>query len=409
MSKNFVYDNVGFSNVMESQSPGLKRNETKWIANGAGRDRVKKPKTRKVIEGKTKAKDEFVYSMDSIEWSDLTFTAKDLIERGKLSAIVKVSDDCNPNGFPPGQIMQIVTSTEQDRIYAQDEMGNLISLPKSSALPISLEDGTSTTIADLVDSLHENKTPIAARINSSMISESRMLLHGKSLLLKYVKREKFLKGCLIEEAWVDQTRIVVIPIFLPIQFYVAEGMRGATPEEWHEYQLMYIRTIRRFVIKQADNFEDIFLHNESEDSERSDNYLIYSSLNDYTNWKPQEYYNISEFEKTNPSVPTLPPRDYSERVESAADVVDVIPDIIQETSVLTIETIPNDLSELSAGGVIDCLKLLNVDFDQFKRRKIDGAALLSLDDIKVLQTIFELSPLQAATLIRFIRGWRPQT
>lgn len=104
MSKNFVYDNVGFSNIMESRSPGLKQNETKWIANGAGKDRVKKQKTRKVIEGKTKAKDEFVYSMDSIEWSDLTFTVKDIIERDKLPAIVKVSNKCNPSGFPPGQV-----------------------------------------------------------------------------------------------------------------------------------------------------------------------------------------------------------------------------------------------------------------------------------------------------------------
>lgn len=154
--------------------------------------------------------------------------------------------------------MLIVTSTEQDRIYAQDETGNLISLPKSCSLPVSLEDGTESTMEELMHSLQQTKTPISARINSSMIAESRMLLHGKSLLLKYVKREKFLKGCLIEEAWIDQSRIIPIPIFLPIQFYVAEGMRGATTEEWNEYQLMYIRTIRRFVLKQADKFEGKF-------------------------------------------------------------------------------------------------------------------------------------------------------
>lgn len=149
-------------------------------------------------------------------------------------------------------------------------------------------------------------------------------------------------------------------------------------------------------------FVDIYLHNESEDSEKSDNYTIYPSLNQYSNWESQDYSNLPDPVPARPRAPILPPRDYQESG-------DVTPDILRKARVIDIDSIPSDLNVLSHSEVIDCLNLLNIETDKFKKRNIDGTTLLSLDDVKVLQTIFELPPIQAADLIRFIRGWRPKT
>lgn len=44
--------------------------------------------------------------------------------------------------------------------------------------------------------------------------------------------------------WIDQSRVLTIPSFLGTEFATAEGMRGATNDEWTDYKNMFSRSVR---------------------------------------------------------------------------------------------------------------------------------------------------------------------
>ena len=44
--------------------------------------------------------------------------------------------------------------------------------------------------------------------------------------------------------WIDQSQVLTIPSCLGTEFAVAEGMRGATRDEWADYKNMFSRSVR---------------------------------------------------------------------------------------------------------------------------------------------------------------------
>lgn len=80
-----------------------------------------------------------------------------------------------------------------------------------------------------------------------------------------------------------------------------------------------------------------------------------------------------------------------------------------QSSIRTVDDVPESTDSLTVADVSQCLRLLNMEAHvaTFENHQVDGGLLCSLSE-KVLCDDFQLTPFNASKLLRFARGWRPK-
>ncbi|KAI0210352.1 hypothetical protein LSAT2_004911 [Lamellibrachia satsuma] len=203
---------------------------------------------------------------DTGVWSVQYYSVKNLVQvhSTHFPIIVKVARGFHNNTtaeLPVNQVLQIHDCGKQRRVEALDSLGRNLSIPADYPVHVTPTDGERAgdylTLAEATVSL-----PVKVEVLRTMPGGDGVTKHvrtGQMLLLRSVGEIVFLRANAINRGWIDQSRVLTIPSFLGTEFATAEGMRGATNDEWTDYKNMFSRSVRHVNFDLVQGPPEIFI------------------------------------------------------------------------------------------------------------------------------------------------------
>lgn len=258
------------------------------VAAGAG-DRcvaaaASRPKRRAAIQNKNSGDDEDTLNVSSIQWASPSVSVSQLATtyRAQFPLLAKVTDDSAD--FSRGQVYLVHSCGTEQRVTAELKLDNQdvtldsevkvsdvkvkVSIPVNYAMDVYVgaRENTAASVAEnwrfskLVEVKRMPLTVLVRSVHRRRDGDDAALvdLTGHKLRLIGVDDSVFLRANAINNGWVDQDEVTVMPEFVNVRLSVAVGMLGASDHEWSDYLQMFARAVRHIHYYHIDACPDVF-------------------------------------------------------------------------------------------------------------------------------------------------------